>query len=165
MAPGDAAILLVHGFGGGAFSWRHIMQPLADATGQAVVAFDRPGFGERQGLLCGAASGKACLIFCSQLLPCLAATCVPAAQWFSPVVPWLSWIRGAPNPGGPPPAGLTSRPEVAPKTPPMDNPYSVKSQAVLTLKVAWQLGLHRVLLVGEWALPCERAAWFERLGH
>lgn len=47
----------------------------------------------------------------------------------------------------------------------MDNPYSVKSQAVLTLKVAWQLGLHRVLLVGEWALPGKRAAWSERLRH
>lgn len=39
------AILLVHSFGGGAFSWRHLMQPLADACGLPVLAFDRPGFG------------------------------------------------------------------------------------------------------------------------
>ncbi|KAK9908457.1 hypothetical protein WJX75_008214 [Coccomyxa subellipsoidea] len=42
--PG-ACILLVHPFGGGVFSWRHIMQPLADACQCPVVAFDRPGFG------------------------------------------------------------------------------------------------------------------------
>lgn len=40
------AIMCVHGFGGGVFAWRHLMQPLADAVGVRVVAFDRPGFGE-----------------------------------------------------------------------------------------------------------------------
>lgn len=41
------AIVLVHGFGGGVFSWRHVMQPLADAAGIRVVALDRPGFGKQ----------------------------------------------------------------------------------------------------------------------
>jgi pimeloyl-ACP methyl ester carboxylesterase len=43
----DVALMCVHGFGGGVFAWRHLMQPLADAVGVRVVAFDRPGFGER----------------------------------------------------------------------------------------------------------------------
>ena len=38
-------MVLVHSFGGGSFSWRLIMQALADRTGQRVIAFDRPGFG------------------------------------------------------------------------------------------------------------------------
>lgn len=46
-APGDSvAVVLVHGFGGGVFAWRHILQPLSSALGVRVVAFDRPGFGE-----------------------------------------------------------------------------------------------------------------------
>lgn len=40
------AVVLVHGFGGGVFSWRHVMAPLAAAAGVPVVALDRPGFGE-----------------------------------------------------------------------------------------------------------------------
>lgn len=43
--PGTA-ILLIHGFGGGSFAWRHVMQPLATRTGLRVLAFDRPAFGE-----------------------------------------------------------------------------------------------------------------------
>ena len=42
----EVGIVLVHGFGGGVFSWRHIMQPLADQCGVRVITFDRPGFGE-----------------------------------------------------------------------------------------------------------------------
>ncbi|KAH9327327.1 hypothetical protein KI387_007505, partial [Taxus chinensis] len=38
-------IVLIHGFGGGAFAWRHVITPLARHTGCAVVAFDRPGWG------------------------------------------------------------------------------------------------------------------------
>ncbi len=38
-------VVFIHPFGGGAFSWRHIQQPLADACGLPVLAFDRPGFG------------------------------------------------------------------------------------------------------------------------
>ena len=38
-------MVLVHSFGGGAFSWRHVLQPLANRTGRRVVALDRPGFG------------------------------------------------------------------------------------------------------------------------
>ncbi|PKA49045.1 hypothetical protein AXF42_Ash010729 [Apostasia shenzhenica] len=38
-------VVLVHGFGGGVFSWRHIMGALARQIGCMVVAFDRPGWG------------------------------------------------------------------------------------------------------------------------
>lgn len=41
----STVILLLHGFGGGVFAWRHVMRPLADASGLSVLAFDRPGFG------------------------------------------------------------------------------------------------------------------------
>lgn len=40
-----AGIVLIHGYGGGVHSWRHIAQPLADSVGVKVIAFDRPGFG------------------------------------------------------------------------------------------------------------------------
>lgn len=43
---GETAVVLVHGFGGGAFSWRHVMEPLAMQCQCRVVAFDRPAFGE-----------------------------------------------------------------------------------------------------------------------
>ncbi|KAH7652120.1 Prolyl aminopeptidase protein [Dioscorea alata] len=39
------AVILIHGFGGGVFSWRHLMDVLARQIGCAVVAFDRPGWG------------------------------------------------------------------------------------------------------------------------
>ena len=38
-------IVLVHGFGGGVFSWRKVMDVLSRDTGCAVTAFDRPGWG------------------------------------------------------------------------------------------------------------------------
>ncbi|KAL3840937.1 hypothetical protein ACJIZ3_025528 [Penstemon smallii] len=38
-------IILVHGFGGGVFSWRKVMGVLAKQMGCAVAAFDRPGWG------------------------------------------------------------------------------------------------------------------------
>lgn len=38
-------IVLVHGFGGGVFSWRHVMGVLARQLGCSVAAFDRPGWG------------------------------------------------------------------------------------------------------------------------
>ncbi|GAB2228149.1 hypothetical protein Droror1_Dr00009979 [Drosera rotundifolia] len=38
-------IILVHGFGGGVFSWRHVMDSLASQVGCSVAAFDRPGWG------------------------------------------------------------------------------------------------------------------------
>ncbi|XAR50587.1 Lipid-phosphate phosphatase [Bertholletia excelsa] len=38
-------IVLVHGFGGGVFSWRHVMGVLARQVGCPVAAFDRPGWG------------------------------------------------------------------------------------------------------------------------
>ena len=40
----DPVLILVHGFGGSTFGWRHVMEPLA-ATGWYVVALDLPGFG------------------------------------------------------------------------------------------------------------------------
>ncbi|KAL5975249.1 hypothetical protein ACLOJK_031928 [Asimina triloba] len=42
---GKIGVVLVHGFGGGVFSWRHVMGVLARQIGCAVVAFDRPGWG------------------------------------------------------------------------------------------------------------------------
>lgn len=42
---GKFAVVLVHGFGGGVFSWRHVMGVLAHQVGCMVVAFDRPGWG------------------------------------------------------------------------------------------------------------------------
>lgn len=42
---GQFGIVLVHGFGGGVFSWRHVMGTLAREVGCTVAAFDRPGWG------------------------------------------------------------------------------------------------------------------------
>ncbi|XP_057772736.1 uncharacterized protein LOC130992204 [Salvia miltiorrhiza] len=46
---GDAiehcGIVLVHGFGGGVFSWRKVIGVLAGQAGCPVAAFDRPGWG------------------------------------------------------------------------------------------------------------------------
>ncbi|KAF8393280.1 hypothetical protein HHK36_021521 [Tetracentron sinense] len=42
---GELSIILVHGFGGGVFSWRHVMGVLAQQVGCTVAAFDRPGWG------------------------------------------------------------------------------------------------------------------------
>ncbi|CAA7397164.1 unnamed protein product [Spirodela intermedia] len=42
---GKFAVVLVHGFGGGVFAWRHVMGVLARLVGCNVVAFDRPGWG------------------------------------------------------------------------------------------------------------------------
>jgi pimeloyl-ACP methyl ester carboxylesterase len=50
-AAEGCAIVLVHGFGGGTFAWRQVLQPLATAAGMRVVAFDRTGFGKSGGLL------------------------------------------------------------------------------------------------------------------
>ncbi|MBA0580090.1 hypothetical protein Gorai_022323, partial [Gossypium raimondii] len=44
-ANGQFGIILVHGFGGGVFSWRHVMGVLACHVGCPVAAFDRPGWG------------------------------------------------------------------------------------------------------------------------
>ncbi len=40
---GDPAMVLLHGFGASVFSWREVMEPLAEHG--AVIAFDRPAFG------------------------------------------------------------------------------------------------------------------------
>lgn len=42
---GHFGIVLVHGFGGGVFSWRHVMGSLARQCKCPVAAFDRPGWG------------------------------------------------------------------------------------------------------------------------
>ncbi|XP_076917698.1 uncharacterized protein LOC143577857 [Bidens hawaiensis] len=42
---GQFGIVLVHGFGGGVFSWRHVMGELSRHVNCVVVAFDRPGWG------------------------------------------------------------------------------------------------------------------------
>ena len=46
---GETGVVLVHGFGGGVFSWRHVGPALAAEAGCSVVAFDRPGFGALTG--------------------------------------------------------------------------------------------------------------------
>ncbi|KAJ6822254.1 uncharacterized protein M6B38_388465 [Iris pallida] len=45
LEKGKFAVVLIHGFGGGVFSWRHVMGVLARQIGCRVVAFDRPGWG------------------------------------------------------------------------------------------------------------------------
>nr|XP_043626525.1 uncharacterized protein LOC122597986 [Erigeron canadensis] len=42
---GQFGIVLVHGFGGGVFSWRHVMGVLSRHVNCVVAAFDRPGWG------------------------------------------------------------------------------------------------------------------------
>lgn len=42
---GQFGIVLVHGFGGGVFSWRNVMDVLSRQHGCVVAAFDRPGWG------------------------------------------------------------------------------------------------------------------------
>lgn len=42
---GEFGIVLVHGFGGGIFSWRHVMGELCRHVSCIVAAFDRPGWG------------------------------------------------------------------------------------------------------------------------
>ncbi|PWA73184.1 alpha/beta-Hydrolases superfamily protein [Artemisia annua] len=42
---GQFGIVLVHGFGGGVFSWRHVMGVLSRQVNCIVAAFDRPGWG------------------------------------------------------------------------------------------------------------------------
>jgi hypothetical protein len=44
-ANGQFGVVLVHGFGGGVFSWRHVMGVLSRQVGCMVAAFDRPGWG------------------------------------------------------------------------------------------------------------------------
>ncbi|CAH1442561.1 unnamed protein product [Lactuca virosa] len=42
---GQFGIVLVHGFGGGVFSWRHVMGLLSRQVNCIVASFDRPGWG------------------------------------------------------------------------------------------------------------------------
>ncbi|XP_058728929.1 uncharacterized protein LOC131601178 [Vicia villosa] len=42
---GQLGVVLIHGFGGGVFSWRHVMGSLAREINCTVAAFDRPGWG------------------------------------------------------------------------------------------------------------------------
>lgn len=41
----SSGVVFIHGFGGGVFSWRHVMGSVAREVGCRVVAFDRPGWG------------------------------------------------------------------------------------------------------------------------
>jgi pimeloyl-ACP methyl ester carboxylesterase len=43
--PNKPVIILLHHILGNLYTWRHHMQPLADATGCHVIAYDRPTFG------------------------------------------------------------------------------------------------------------------------
>lgn len=42
---GQFGVVLVHGFGGGVFSWRHVMAVLSRQVNCIVASFDRPGWG------------------------------------------------------------------------------------------------------------------------
>ncbi|MFQ5811664.1 MAG: alpha/beta fold hydrolase [Anaerolineae bacterium] len=45
---GEPALVLLHGFGASVFSWREVMEPLAESLASeigTVIAFDRPAFG------------------------------------------------------------------------------------------------------------------------
>ena len=47
-AAEDLALVLLHGFGASVFSWREVMEPLAESLASeigTVIAFDRPAFG------------------------------------------------------------------------------------------------------------------------
>ncbi len=48
---GERALLLLHGFGASVFSWREVMQPLAENA--TVIAFDRPAHGLTERPLAG----------------------------------------------------------------------------------------------------------------
>ncbi|KAG0617095.1 hypothetical protein M758_5G162900 [Ceratodon purpureus] len=41
----SSGVVFIHGFGGGVFSWRHVMGTVAREVGCRAVAFDRPGWG------------------------------------------------------------------------------------------------------------------------
>jgi pimeloyl-ACP methyl ester carboxylesterase len=43
--PNKPVILLLHQIFGNLYTWKDLMQPLADATGCHVIAYDRPTFG------------------------------------------------------------------------------------------------------------------------
>jgi pimeloyl-ACP methyl ester carboxylesterase len=43
MGAGEPVFILLHGFGASTFSWREVMEPLADYG--TVIAYDRPAFG------------------------------------------------------------------------------------------------------------------------
>jgi len=45
VGAGDAAAIMLHGFGGGAFSWRLVAAAVAAKTHTPCVMLDRPGFG------------------------------------------------------------------------------------------------------------------------
>ncbi len=44
-AAGAPAALMLHGFGASAFSFRHLLQPIADSLTNEAISFDRPAFG------------------------------------------------------------------------------------------------------------------------
>jgi pimeloyl-ACP methyl ester carboxylesterase len=53
---GEPTIILLHGFGASTYSWREVMQPLAEIG--TVVAYDRPAFGLTQRPIPGEWSGQ-----------------------------------------------------------------------------------------------------------
>ncbi|KAL4447950.1 hypothetical protein ABPG75_005169 [Micractinium tetrahymenae] len=58
-AAARPTVLLVHGLNGSTFNWRATMQPLADATGCRVLAFDRTPYGLAQRPLSWGGRGQA----------------------------------------------------------------------------------------------------------
>ena len=115
-------IVLVHGFGGGVFAWRHIMEDLALQCQCRVIAFDRPGFGERGLTVHLDQDSHLDPLDCKKLISLIL-------------------------PAGPLP-GLTSRPIISREQRHSSaNPYSMGAQAEMTMQLCAQLGLKRVLLL------------------
>ncbi len=53
---GEPVMILLHGFGASTYSWREVIQPLAEHG--TVIAFDRPGFGLTERLMPGEWNGE-----------------------------------------------------------------------------------------------------------
>lgn len=51
LSKNNTALLLIHGFLCSTFTWEKCLQPLADATGCCVIAYDRLGFGRTERVL------------------------------------------------------------------------------------------------------------------
>ena len=56
VGAGEPAVILLHGFGAGEFTWQEVLEPLSEYG--TVVAFDRPGFGLTQRPLPGQWTGR-----------------------------------------------------------------------------------------------------------
>ncbi|KAG1680776.1 hypothetical protein FOA52_008109 [Chlamydomonas sp. UWO 241] len=127
----STAVLLLHGFGGGVFAWRHVMESLAAQCNCRVIAFDRPGFG----------------LTSRQHTPSSATTAT--AQQQQQRSSSNAKQRGGGGAASPPASASSSTATAAVAA--LSNsggnsPYSPGSQAQLALDLCAQLGVRRVVL-------------------